>query len=340
MKTSKAIIFLLIFSSFLIETACKQTVSHDVNSVKSINVTDFRGKEISISKPATRIVCLIESALSGLYMLNAENRIVGVPSAVYNESTAAQYAVLDQRIRDKQLDSPGNWDFLSLEKLIALQPDLVVIWASQQEAIEAIEEKGIPVYSVFLKSFDDVYKEIDDLGKLTGTSPRADSIISFTKNEVTGISLKSTGNQRKSVYFMWSQGLLETSGTTSTVNELIELAGAKNACRQPQEHIIINLENLLQWNPDVIVMWNQFPKNPDNILNMAELQHLHAVKHNMVYELPPVFWCDLWTLKFQLAAKHLANYCNATDSGKFNLDKEKQKMVMALYGKKGEGLIK
>lgn len=340
MKISKAIFYLIFLIGFLFLTACNQAVQNDRNVEKNISVTDFRSKEINLSKPATRIVCLIESALSGLYMLNAENRIVGIPSAVYNESAAAQYAVLDQRISDKKLSSPGNWDFLSMEKLVALQPDLVIIWASQQESIEAIEEKGIPVYGVFLRSFDDIYKEIDDLGKLTGTSPRADSIIGFTKHEVAGINLKLPAKKQKSVYFMWSQGLLETSGTSSTANELIELAGAKNACQEPQEHIVINLENLLQWNPDVIVMWNQYPKNPDDILNMAELQNVNAVMHKNVYELPPVFWCDLWTLKFQFAAKHLVNYCAADNSEKFNLDLEKEKMIFALYGEKGEELIK
>jgi len=302
-------------------------------SATSIKVTDFRGKEIHLAKPATRIVCLIESALSGLYMLNAESRVVGVPSSIYNESTATQYAILDERIKNKKLPAPGNWDFVSLENLVALKPDLVIIWSSQQESIEAIEEKGIPVYGVFLKSFSDVYKEINDLGKLTGTTERADSLINYTKSEISIINSQSSIANKKTVYFIWSQGLLETSGTTSTVNELIELAGAKNVCRQPQEHIVVNMENLLQWNPDLMLMWYNASKNANDYLTMPELQYINAIKNKQVYELPSVFWCDLWTLKYQYAVKLLAKNCYPVAFANLNLDLEKQKMVKALYGK-------
>ncbi len=323
---------------FVMSVSCTPSGSKPVGSAYAISVTDFRGKEIHLAKPATRIVCLIESALSGLYMLNAESRVVGVPSSVYNESTATQYAILDDRIKNKNLPSPGNWDFVSLENLVALKPDLVIIWSSQQESIEAIEEKGIPVYGVFLKSFSDVYKEIDDLGKLTGTTQRADSIINYTKNEISIIQsqLKERHHEQseaisKSVYFIWSQGLLETSGATSTVNELIELAGAKNACRQPQEHIVVNMENLLQWNPDVMLMWYNDSKNANDYLTMPELRYINAIKNKQVYELPSVFWCDLWTLKYQYAVKLLAKNCYPETFENLNLDLEKQKMMKALY---------
>ena len=44
------------------------------------------------------------------------------------------------------------------------------------------------------------------------------------------------------VYFMWSQGPLETSGRNSTVQELLELAGGTNVAAGSQlEHLVVNL---------------------------------------------------------------------------------------------------
>ncbi|MBK7709736.1 MAG: ABC transporter substrate-binding protein [Bacteroidales bacterium] len=117
-------------------------------------------------------------------MLKAGDNVIGVPSEIYNGPTAERYALLDDRIRDKKLPSPGNWDFVSIENIVALQPDLVIIWASQTESIASIESHGIPVYAVFLKSFTDIYKEIKDFGLLTGTSQRADSLIKYTEDEI------------------------------------------------------------------------------------------------------------------------------------------------------------
>ena len=320
----------------LIIVACKPTGNKPVGSAISIKVTDFRNKEITLAKPATRIVCLIESGLSGLYMLQAQNNVIGVSSAIYNEGAAAQYAALDKRIKNKKLPAPGNWDFVSIENIVALKPDLVIIWSSQTEAIEAIEEHGIPVYGVFLKSFNDVYKEIKDFGTLTGKNQRADSLIVYTKAEINRLSQKLTTKnyELKTVYFMWPQGLLETAGTTSTVNELIELAGAKNSCTIAQEHVVINKERLLDLNPDLMVLWCNPDKNPDNLVMLSELKHIKAIQNKQEYELPSVFMCDLWTLKFPYAVKLLAKWCYPSTFANLNLDEEKRKMLIELYGNK------
>lgn len=321
---------------------CKPADKKPAGSVYSVIVNDFRGREVSLKEPATRIVCLIESALSGLYMLKAEDRVVGVSTAVYNESVAEQYAVLDERISNKKLPAPGNWDFAGIENIVALQPDLVIIWASQTEATEAIEKHGIPVYAVFLSSLDDVYREIADLGILTGMKERADSLINYTRNEISLFAdrEKPAGTDRKSVYFMWSQGLLETAGINSTVNEVIDLAGARNSCSINQEHVIINKEKLFDWNPDVWVMWYNSAKDPEDILNLAELKSINAIRNRQVYELPSVFMCDLWTLKFSYAVKLLAKWCYPATFADLDTEEEKTKMLIALYGEKGAALAR
>lgn len=305
-----------------------------------ISVTDFRGKQIGFKEPPQRIVCLIESALSGFYMLHAENKIVGVSSNVYEGNVFSQYAALDERIKNKSLPAPGNWDFISIENLVALKPDLVVMWASQTEAIETIESKDIPVYAVMLKSTADVYKEINDFGKLTATEKRADSLIQYTKTALSAIATANNNicKSKQKVYFMWSQGPLETSGTNSTVNELIEMAGAKNVCTSADEHLVVNLEKVIDWNPDVIVMWYDANKNPDYVLNLSGWGNINAVKNKRVYELPSVFMCDLWTLKFQYAAKLLSSWCYNYENKSVNLENEKAAMLKKLYDSKGESI--
>jgi iron complex transport system substrate-binding protein len=342
MSRTKAVCYCLIFSFSTAFTSCRQDASNTPKSAISLTVTDFRGVKITLAKPATRIVCLIESALSGIYMLQAENQIIGISTGVYNESTYAQYAVLDERIKNKTLPAPGNWDFINIESIVALQPDLVIIWASQTESIQSIEKHGIPVYGVFLNSVNDVFKEIQDFGIMTGKNQRADSLVSYTKNEIKQLRsiMNITENEKKNIYFMWTQGLLETAGTTSAVNELIELAGAKNSCRISQEHVVINKERLLDWNPDIMVMWYNPLKSPDDIVKLSEMQHINAIKYRHVYEFPSVFLCDLWTLKFPYAVKLLAKWCYPASTEGLNMDTEKQKMLVMLYGEKAVTLIK
>jgi iron complex transport system substrate-binding protein len=270
-------------------------------------------------------------------MLGVQNAVVAIPTSVYRENSAAQYAALDFRIKSKSLPSPGNWDFVNIESIVALEPDLVIIWSQQTESIASLEQKGLSVYGVFLSSFQDVYKEIRDFGILTGTLPRAEKLIRYTKEEIAHFSISSlsTDIKRSNVYFMWAQGLLETSGTKSTVNELLELAGAINVCRSPQEHLVVNAETVLGWNPDVIVMWCNQGKSPADILDMAMWRNLSAIKNHRVYELPSVFYCDLWTLKFQYAVKMVAAWCYPDRFKTSDLERERRCMLDTLYGPPG-----
>lgn len=303
--------------------------------ISALSVTDFRGKTLTFDQPPNRIVCLIESTLSGLYMLHAENKVLGISSNVYDGSVFEYYAKLDPRIKNKNLPTPGNWDFVSIENIIALEPDLVIIWSSQSEAIDVIESKGIPVYGVMLKSVADVYKEMSDLGIIIGNKMGADTLIQFTRDELKMDSFR--GNKQLSmkpkVYFMWSQGPLETSGTGSTVNELIEMAGAVNSCTSSDEHLVVNLENVIEWDPDVIVMWCNDNKDTGDIINLSGWQNIKAIKEKRVFELPSVFMCDLWTLKFQYAVKLLNRWCYPAISSDEDSEKFRIKMLNKLYGR-------
>jgi iron complex transport system substrate-binding protein len=307
-----------------------------------VAATDFRDKHITLHKPAGRIVCLIESALSGLYMLGVEQQVVGIPASIYNGSVNKWYAVLDDRIRQKKLPAPGNWDFVSLESVVALKPDLVIIWSQQTEAIAALEARGIPVYGVFLTGWEDVYKEMRDLGTLTGSGKRAGEVVAYTRAEVDRFASRVAAIpaiRRPGVYYMWAQGDLETSCGGSTVNELINLSGGRNVCGYiKSEHLVVNREKVIGWNPDLLVMWYNERKNPGDVLADPQWQSVRAIKTGRVHELPEVFLCDLWTLKFQFAVKMVAKWANPELFRDVDLEKEKQTMLYNLYGSKIQGM--
>ncbi len=325
MKTS----FLLFLTCVFFLASC--TNFNRVQSASdTIAVTDFRGKEVKIIKPAERVICLIESALSGIYMLYQQNRVVGVPSAIYGENLYQYYSRLDTRVLNRALPSPGNWDFVSIEQVVGLKPDLVIIWSSQTDAIESLEQFNIPVYAVMLNSFSDIYKEIEDLGILLDCSDRSDSLVALSKGNME--TIHKNNENIKSAYFMWSQGITETSGKNSTVNELLKAAGVINACNLFDEHVSVSVEKIYDWDPDMIIMWYNEKLDPVDVLNDPLLQGLRAVKEGKVYELPEVFACDFWTLKMQYPVQLISKW--AYDS---NLDTNMQKqlvnkMYKQLYG--------
>lgn len=323
---------LLFLSCALIFPGCGREKADPQNHPETIiRVSDFRGKEILLHKPAVRIVCLIESSLSQLYMLQADTQIIGIPADVYRGNVASVYAALDRRIASKTLPAPGNWDFVKLEQVVSLQPDLVILWASQTESIDRLEQFNIPVYAVMLHSFEDVCKEMIDLGKLTGRPERAGSLVGLAQQR---LSVRRTSHQAPvKVYFMWAQGIGETSGTNSTVNELLEAAGAINACPLEQEHVVVNLEKVIDWNPDVIVMWFNDRLDPEDLLDNPLLKGISAVQHHRVYEFPSVFDCDLWTLKMLYAVELVTSWCYPEPFSAGDLQQTRKSLFNTLYGR-------
>lgn len=301
----------------------------------AVSAVDFRGREVTLPKPAQRIVCLIESGLSGLYMLGAQEQIVGISANIYNTGVYRWYAMLDDRIREKQLPAPGNWDFVNLESVLVLKPDLVLIWSEQKETITALEERNIPVFGIFLQNFEDVYREMEALGILTGHETRAKELVQYTRRELDRFtSKKQAGEKTTSIYYMWAQGKLETSCGGSTVNDLVALAGARNVCAdQAREHAVVNLESVLSWNPEVIIMWRNERLSPEDIVNDPQWRSISAVRSHRVYEFPEIFLCDLWTLKFQHAVKLVAKWAYPAMYNDIDLVQESASMLQFLYGK-------
>ena len=302
----------------------------------SIRVHDFRGKAVTLSRPARRVVCLLESALSDLYMLRADSCIVGVPAGVYGEPIRESYALLDPRLARHALPSPGNWDFISVEGVVALRPDLVVLWADQRDVAALLEARHIPVYAVQLRGFEDVERELSDLGDLTGTTPRADSLVAFIRGEVRALmDLAPPAARRPRAYFMWAQGPLESSGRGSTADALLSLGGAVNVVRDSQEHVVVHLEDLVRWDPELIVQWHGARPSASVLAGLAGWSRLAAVRRGDVHELPSPFLCDFWTPKYLIAARQVMAWVQPGSGQPGDLAGYRVRILTALYGPRG-----
>lgn len=327
----------LIGLTFLGKWGSPSPPEHPGYTSAAIQVTDFRNKAIRLEKPAERIVCLIESALTGFYMLEAQPQIAGVPLSAVQDPLKKYYSVLDPRISQNSLPAPGNWDFISLESVLALKPDLVVIWREQKEAISLLESQSVPVYGVFISSFQDIEKEIRDFGLLTGRVARADSLLKWSDLQ-TQAKIRTKNDPVPKVYFTWNQGLLETSGRPGAVTDLIELAGGENCISVNLEHTVISLETLLVENPDVILMWSDPDRDPETVLSLPEIRKVKAVQNRAVYELPSSFYCDFWTLKYHLAVQFTASFLHSDEKNPALSDSWISTFNTRFYGPAGKNL--
>ena len=298
-----------------------------------VSAKDARGKVVSLARPAGKVVCLIESALSGLFMLGAGPAVAGIPAQVYGDELFPRYARLDPRIANRSLPAPGNWDFVGLESVLVLDPDLVILWSEQRESIRALEERGIPVFGVFVSGVAGLREEILALGTLTGKGGRAHELLAFVDSEVARVQLRTVSQPRVSAYFAWGGGMLETSCGGSMVDDLLTLAGGRNVCGGLRaEHRQINVERLMLWDPAVIFLWPDPGRKASQVATDRRFAGLSAVGGNALFELPDPFLADQWTLKYLHAVKAMAKAMHPAQFRDLDLGTEAEVMLRALYG--------
>ncbi|MFT2008543.1 ABC transporter substrate-binding protein [Pontibacter sp. 13R65] len=337
-KTASRMVMALSACLFFLN-ACNSKNGETMVADGAIVVKDIRNKEIRLKEPAKRVIVLYQGALDGIYMLNAEHTVVGIQNNIYsNPETFKYFSKLDPRIARKELSAPGNWETsTNIESVLALKPDLVIIASGQTDAIRLLESLGINVFAVSPQNNEQLFEEIENIGKLTGTHERAVELLSYTRGKLDEIkeATKDIG-QKKSVYYAWSGGrIYSTSGKNSRMNECFQLAGVQNACTFELDQPNINPETLIGWDPDLILLWST---DPQVLYDKKELSVLTAVRNKNVHVLNPPFFYDPHTLKIMYAAIELHNICYGSEEN-FNLEENRRDIMTNLYGAKASALL-
>lgn len=332
-KRVTSILLCAIAAVFLLVGCQKGEVKDEPQSKETITVTDFRGKEVTINYPAKKIVCLLNSGLNDIYMLGAQDAVVGIDKWTYDtEEIYNITSKLDERVANKSLPAvDGN-----VEKIAALEPDVVIVWAESEE-IKALEDKGIKVVGVQVNSFEDVEKKMNLIGQIVGKEERAKEIIDYTnkKLEDTKKIVASIPEDKKlSSVFTWGPTDLDFAGNDSTGNTILEYSGLKNSAKEVnQEHFVASMENAVKWNPESIVIWNSQDVTPDTYYNDVKWKDVEGVKNKKIIQMPSAFYCDLWTVKYLNAINVVVNTFYPEEMGNKNIEEEQKDLMKFLYNK-------
>ncbi len=165
-------------------------------------------------------------------------------------------------------------------------------------------QTGIPVV-VLNGSFDTTAACYESLGELLGKQDEAKAMADYcTKvaEDVAAAVASVPEDERVSVYYAEGPDGLQTEPTSSTHALVFKLAGAENVAKDLEAEggkgrTAVSLEQVLAWNPDVIVSWDdqRFEGGADELIrtdpNWSEIK---AVKDGRVYTMvqTPFSWLD------------------------------------------------
>lgn len=241
---------------------------------------DDLNHEIRLQKPVQRIISLTPHITELLFTAGAGDKIIGTVShSDYPEAA-------------KTIPRIGDAASVDIEKIIALNPDVIIVWATgtSHSILENLHQLNFPLYYSEARTLEQIALSLTKLGKLADTESvaRGNSNVFLTQMN----SLKQMYSKKDPVnvfYQFWYQPIF-TINKNHLINDVIKLCGGRNifsglASLTP----IVDIESVLAGNPDVIIASGQTSSPPQWLDKWNTWPEINAVKYEQLYSIPPDF---------------------------------------------------
>jgi iron complex transport system substrate-binding protein len=278
----------------------------------NITVIDMANRTVKVPRPAKRIVLTdLLDGINILVQLEAQDRIVGIGD---NTKSYGYGQLVDGKPDSwwtplilaapklKDLPNVGTYQDPNAEKILTLDPDLIVVYnAFNAELPDIVQSKtGIPTISISsfggttFAVFPDAFRLYNLIGWIVGKEKRTQELISYTNekiSKITEITSKIPDDEKPRVYMAaWSAYLTQTP----LHYDPIDFAGGFNVAKYSGSNnfrVEVSKEKIIQWNPDIIlihrptttrahVIWKN---NRTGILTDPDLRTINAIKNKEVY---------------------------------------------------------
>ncbi|RJO62204.1 MAG: cobalamin-binding protein [Dehalococcoidia bacterium] len=248
-KTLGLLLILVLTASSVLGIGCAKTADTTgvapLSTTFPMTVSDDLGRTITIDKAPQRIVSLAPSNTEILFDLGLGDRVVG--DTLYCDYPEAA----------KSKPKIGGYSDIDIEKVVSLTPDLILAEdIHKAEVIPALERLGFKVYALVPHNLTEITDSVSTIGRLTGTSKEAKSIVADMQKRIKAITDKTlnlTDAQKPRVlYVLWQEPLM-SSGTDTPIYEMITKAGGNSIVQTQTGFPTLSLESVIDANPQVVI---------------------------------------------------------------------------------------
>jgi iron complex transport system substrate-binding protein len=261
----------------LVLIASCTTTNHTSNpSPTSRQFTDEAGRTISVPARIDRFITLAPNLTEIVFAIGAGDRLVG--NTTYCDYPAPA----------KQIEKVGDTLRPSMERIIALRPQLVLVsTASQLETFTTqLSDHQIAVYVTDPHDLEGVFKSIKDLGDLLNETEATAELLRNLRARAEAVERAVNTTQPISVFCQVSAEPLYTAGRDSFVTDLIRRAGGKSVTENvPGAWPLFSAESALAAQPEAIILPTGGSMGSANAEVNAALRRSPAVKNGKVYKI-------------------------------------------------------
>lgn len=230
-----------------------------------------------------RIACLTTETVEVLYLLGEQDRIIGISGFTTRPAIAR-----------KEKPKISAFTSANIEKILALQPDLVLCFSNLQADIAAsLVKAGCQVHVFNQRSLNETLQMILTVGNLTGAGEKAQQLVRTYHSQLAAARQQTATWPRKPVIYFeewdepmmcsirWAAELIEAAGGVDCFPELSQFHSAHD--RQ------VTAEQVLARQPDIIIgSWCGKKFQPAKVAAREGWQTIPAIRDGHIYEIKSV----------------------------------------------------
>ena len=270
------------------------------NSLANSKLTD------SASKIKPSIIALAPHIVEMLYQVGAGEQII------------ATTAFADYPEQAKKIPRIGNYVRLQLERVIELQPDLIIAWKSgnPSDDLTRLKQLGFNIVYSQPNTFDDIAKELRHFAKLSGHTQKGEKVAQAFEQELARIiNLYKNKKKINGFYELWSRPLT-TVAKKSWPQQFLNICQVNNPFFQAETpYPQINIEQLLSKDVELIIQPLSENQKEREGFNWQDWPIISAVKNKQIIQ-PDADALHRMTGRSLTALKNL---CSAIDNTRTNL---------------------
>jgi iron complex transport system substrate-binding protein len=241
-----------------------------VFAAATVSVQDDTGQALTLPATPTRIISLAPGATEMLFAAGAGDHVIAT----------VQYS--DEPPAAKQVPRIGDVVAIDMEKLVALRPEVAVVWpgGGNPAQIEEISRMGIPLYRQQVNALADLPASLRRLGALAGTSAIAEQAARNIEARLATLSRTYEGGRHPSVLLQVWNHPVYTVGGTHLMSDALKLCGARNVFGDLRDlGPAVDVEAVVARNPDIIVAAAPPGAGPEWLADWRRFTTLRAVRN-------------------------------------------------------------
>jgi iron complex transport system substrate-binding protein len=212
-----------------------------------VTLTDDEGTQVTIPAEPRRIVSLTPATTEILFKLGVGERIVAKVEdlALYPPEAGS-------------IPDVAKFGSVDLERVVALEPDLVIAGGNSftpPEAIEKMRSLGLPTLVVYAPTVETVFADIELTGRAIGREQAGADLAASMRAEFDQVAALTRSMDRPRVFYeIDATGAIYGPADESFLAEMISLAGGDPITTGSPDKFDIPLERLIQADPEVILL--------------------------------------------------------------------------------------